>query len=271
MSLKEKIKSIKVYGVVGVLLALMAIALYMLGYMDRHNTVMWLIKHNAPATALFLSNNDKAIYFDIGNYYFKGNGYDVDKAQMYFLKALEAEPVEYGLHYQLGRTYFIQGKFIEAITEIDKEIELFPENKKSYYIRGLIYGYMNNLDMAASDFREYLNANPDNWAGWNDLSWIYFRMGEYEMAADAARNGLTNAPGSAWLHNSLGVALLNLGDREGARISLEQALLFANRMTADDWGVAYPGNNPDIYEEGLWRMKESIEKNLLLLKNNSIK
>ena len=59
-----------------------------------------------------------------------------------------------------------------------------------------------------------------------------------------------------------GLALLNLGDKTNAKKEFEKALNIVKKMVPEDWGGSYPGNNPNIYKEGLIRMQNTIEENL---------
>lgn len=223
--------------------------------------------------ALFFINNrmnDAGFQFATGNHYFGEGEYDIDKAEKYFKKALEINPEIAGAHYQLARIYFIRGDFFTALDEINKEIEMYPDFKRSYYVRGLIYGYSGRLKEAEQDFKEFLKWKPDSWAGNNDLAWIYFQEGKYKEARDTALAGLKIAPDNPWLLNSLGVALLNTGDKTGAKDAFTKALAIIGSMNEESWGEAYPGNSPSIYETGFSKMKESMEANLKLLDSGDI-
>lgn len=215
--------------------------------------------------AILRAPHDAGLRFEIGNYYFGDGAYDLEKAQTYFKKAIDLDPKLAGAHYQLARVYFIHSDFYDALREINTEINLHPDNKRSYYVRGLINGYSEHLGEAENDFLEFLKWKPDSWAGYNDLAWVLFRQGKYEKSADAAQKGLTIAPDNPWLLNSLGVSLLNLKDTAEARAAFEKALTIVNSMAPEVWGRAYPGNDPRVYGEGLSQMKLSIEQNLALL------
>ena len=203
--------------------------------------------------------------FEIGNYYFGGGAYDLQKAENYFRAALFLNPSLRGAHYQLARVYFIRGDFTAAEVEINKELELYPEFGRSHYVRGLIYGYSGRLALAETEFKAFLAWKPESWAGNNDLAWIYFQEGKYREARDAARAGLKVDPANPWLLNALGVALLNTNDKKGAKEAFTQALNVLNNMNEADWGRAYPGNDPGIYAQGYAQMKSSLEQNLQLL------
>ncbi len=236
------------------------------GYLYRAplGWVVWKDFHTA-SFATILNTIDATLPFAIGNYYFGGGAYDIQKAKRYFRATLTLDAKLQGVHYQLARIYFIQSDFSGALTEIDTELTLYPDFKRSYYIRGLVYGYSGKLPEAEADFKAFLAWKPDSWAGHNDLAWIYFQEGKYIEARDTARAGLTLAPANPWLLNSLGVALMNTDDKKGAKEAFSKALTILESMSEKDWGVAYPGNNPTIYNEGFTKMKESIQENLRLL------
>lgn len=231
---------------------------------SRIGMFMWEHSRIAPL-ATFLSPNDPRLHFAIGNYYFGGGAYDTQKAETYFRETLALDPSALGPHYQLARIYFINANFPEALEEINAELQLHPDFGRSHYVRGLIYGYSGQLVKAETEFKEFLKWKPDSWAGNNDLAWVYFQEGKYKKARDAAQAGLKIEPNNPWLLNSLGVALLNMNDKKGAKEAFTRAYAALAPMTEKDWGIAYPGNNPGIYGEGFSKMKESIQANLELL------
>src|SRR3989338_8713867 len=147
--------------------------------------------------------NDASVLFEAGNRHFSSEAYDIDRAKEYFKEALKIDPEFPGVHYQLARVYFIESNFYDALLEINKEIELHPDFKRSYYVRGLIYGYTDRLPEAESDFKEFLKWKPDSWAGNNDLAWILFQQGKYAETRDVALAGLAIAPNNLWLLNSM--------------------------------------------------------------------
>ena len=59
---------------------------------------------------------------------------------------------------------------------------------------------------------------------------------------------------------------MNLGFYEDAYEAFQYAKNNADQLTEEAWGVAYPGNDPRIYETGLNAMRLSIENNLAILR-----
>lgn len=204
-----------------------------------------------------------------GNYYFNvyGDGvYDLDKAQKYFNLALKIYPKVPDAWHQLARIDFLRGDYAAALQKINKQIEIHGDNfMASYYIRGLIYGYAGRLDEAEKDFLKFLEWDSKNWAAHNDLAWIYFQKGDYDSARTIAQKGLVFAPANPWLLTIYGASLINLEQKEEARIALEQALNEALKLTEKDWHRAYPGNDPRIAGRGIKEMISAIQFNLGLI------
>ena len=166
-------------------------------------------------------------------------------------------------HYQLSRTYFIRGQLIAAVKEAKKELELYPDNKRTYYILGLTYGYLELRQEAVLSFMQFIEAYPNSWAARNDIAWILFQSGDIAGARYYIEPVATVH--NPWVQNTYGTILLNQGEYDKAK----EAFLIAEReaaaMTEEEWGSAYPGNDPRIYGTGLSAMRRSIAANLALL------
>lgn len=221
--------------------------------------------------ALKINPNNPDLLYLLGNRHFGGNGkYDIHASQTYFLKAIKLRPDFPEARYQLGRVYFIQGKFSLALHNIREVIRLKPDFEKSYYMYGLINGYSGNYDQAVWGFTKFIQHDDFNWAGYNDLAWIYFKKGDFEKTREIAHQGLRRAQNNAWLHNIHGLALMNLGLTDEAKNEFQLALEGTDIMTPNSWGGAYPGNDPAVYEKGLEEMRSAIRKNLELATNKRL-
>jgi tetratricopeptide (TPR) repeat protein len=209
-----------------------------------------------------LNTEDAALFSDLGELYFSHDHYDIALAKRFYERSVSINPTKLHNHYQLGRIYFLEGNFPRALSEIEAEQQLNPSFGKTHYMKGLILGYMGNYESSAAAFGKFIESDPINWAGYNDLSWVYFSSGDFASAKLTAEIGLGYAARNPWLLNSLGVAELGLEDKTRARAAFSQALESLAALGPSDWGRAYPGNDPRIYDEGFDSMKESIVTNL---------
>ncbi len=210
---------------------------------------------------------DAYIQRRLGEYHLGGEGdYDVVRAQSFFLRAIALNPTSPYVHYQLSRTYFLNSRYAKALTEVNKEILYNPDFSRSYYLRGLIHGYNGDYTRAAHDFAKFTTLEPEEWAGYVDLAWMLFQLGEYEEIVERMEIILQKTR-NAWILNAYGVALLNLGRLDAAKDAFLEAQNLASRMTPEAWGVAYVGNDPHIYAMGLEEMKRNIDENIERVNN----
>lgn len=206
----------------------------------------------------------------VGNIFFGGvkHLYNVSIAQSLFIIPTKYQlydtPPMYA-HYQLSRTYFIQGNLDMALEEIKKEIEIHPSNTKSYYILGLTYGYMNHTQAGIDAFSMYIDANPRTWAARNDKAWLQFKIGDIDGAVKTIEPIVKEQAHNIWVQNTYCALMINKKKYIEAKKACEDAKLYASITTEDMWGRSYPGNDPRIHDIGLQSMRESIERNLTLI------
>lgn len=206
-------------------------------------------------------------HLKLGNLFFGGNPslYNLQLAQYFFTYSsypLLGQAPEFS-HYQLSRTNFIQGRFETAIAEALVELELYPHNTRTYYILGLTYGYTNRELDAIEAFSNFIEHNPDSWAARNDKAWLQFRIGDVDGALETMEP-VANFQ-NPWVQNTRGTLLLNMGKVTEAKQAFIEAQEIVSAMSEEDWGRAYPGNDPRIYAVGLSAMRTSIANNLTLV------
>lgn len=190
--------------------------------------------------------------------------YNVNLAQRFYIYAsypLLGNEKEFA-HYQLSRTYFIKGDLEEALKEAKLELEKYPDNDRTYYILGLTLGYMDRELEAIEAFSEFIEVNPNSWAARNDKAWLQFRIGDINGALETIEP-VSNVL-NPWVKNTYGTILLNSNRKDEARQAFLDAKAIVERMSEEDWGRAYPGNDPRIYQTGLSAMMTSIDNNLKL-------
>jgi tetratricopeptide (TPR) repeat protein len=216
--------------------------------------------------ALLLNYRSSELALTLGNYYFNGGEYDLDKAERAYKRAVKIKPEILWGHYQLARIQFVRGNITAALKEINKELEHNPENLRSLYVRGLIYGFAGDLQNAEKDFERFVSWAPKEWAGYNDLIWILSQKGDYRKAKEVALLAFEEVSGAEknpWLWNSLGVAELNLGEYSDAGISFERAKLLLEDFSSEEFARAYPGNNPNEAKSGLGAFRSAVKANLI--------
>ncbi len=207
--------------------------------------------------------------FSHASYYFNNGAYDLGKAEKWYRLALTVAPELRNARYQLARINFIKYDFDKALAEINAELLSNPQNQRSYYIKGLISGYRQDYAAAIDAFKKFIEWSPKEWAGYNDLAWVYHQAGMYKEAEETSSKGLEMAPENPFLMNALGAADLGLKKYSEARKIFEKSRELAANMTVEDWQRAYPGNNPVFAQNNFEKFKADIRQNLFLASNHS--
>jgi len=207
----------------------------------------------------------------IGDIFFGGVSklYNVNLAQFFFTYAAYpplGKPASYA-HHQLSRTYFIKGNLERSVEEAYKEIEVYPEHWNTHYVLALTLGYMNREEEAIEAFGKFLEYKPESWAARNDRAWLQFRIGDIDGALETMEP-VASYIDNPWVQNTYGTLLLNKKQYGEARIAFEHAQRGANALTEEMWGIAYPGNDPRVYADGLRAMRDAIGNNLRLVAEN---
>lgn len=219
----------------------------------------------------FVSNQNTLarLAMKVGNYYFNGGAYNLNRAKKSYELALNLKPDIQLAHYQIGRIYFLEGDFNSALDEINKELKLHPEIPNSYYVRGLILGYRDNFREAESDFLKFIELVPNQWAGYNDLAWIQVKLKKFQDAKKIILKAFKIIPlekdRNPWLWTSLGIAHLNLKEYNKAKEAFLSVEEITDKINADYFWSAYPGNNPKQAKSAYSQFKSALNLNLALV------
>lgn len=189
--------------------------------------------------------------------------YNIALAQSYFEKAAAIDPTYPYLYHELARVAFLEGDYPLALARINFQISMHGDSEpNSYYVRGLIEGYMGDYSDANADFTHFLQFDPDDWAAMNDDAWVLLKANRFQDAADIAARGLSLEPDNPWLLNSNATALFELGEDKTALASAQKAEAAVSSLTDAQWSQAYPGNDPSIASEGVASFKQAVADNV---------
>lgn len=192
--------------------------------------------------------------------------YDIDRAEYFYQKAAALDPQYPYVYHQLARIEFLKGNFNTAVFYINKQIELHGDTApSSYYVKGLIEGYMGRYADAAKDYEHYLSLVPPNWAGMNDYAWVLLKAGRAADAVPETQRGLVLFPDNAWLLNTSAIGLFETGKLKEALAHAKAAVEASGKITESQWLTAYPGNDPKVAQEGIATLRKSSEDNMHMI------
>ncbi len=189
--------------------------------------------------------------------------YNINRAEHLFNEVRRIDPQHPFVYHQLARIAFLKGDFTRAHALIDAQIRYHGSTTpSSYYVRGLIEGYMGRYEEAAKDYETYLESDPNNWAALNDYAWVLLKVGRSADAIVAAERGLKYFPNNAWLLNSSAIALYEIGELSQAQGRAEAAVAVSEAVTEKDWLLAYPGNDPKVAKAGIVSLQKASRDNM---------
>ena len=197
---------------------------------------------------IVLNRYDVKYFKLLGNYYFANthDDFDIEKSFRAYKKVSSLDPGDFLATYNLSRIYFSNGNLDEALVYIEKAIKLNPENKRPFYIKGLIETYKKDFKAAEKSFQRFIEWAPTEWAGYNDLAWVYLQDKKFIEAKKTTEEGIEKASKeNILLHNNLGVANLHLGNYQ---LALREFLYVKEgyyTMPIKEWFDAFPGNSPE--------------------------
>lgn len=234
---------------------------------------MSYLESTTKSNTLPAAELDSMSSFELAEYYFKPEVYDIEKARYYYEQSIEEDPQGSVLHwYQLSRINFIQGDLGKAIFALEKQEEYFGDQIPNvHYMKGLVHGFRaerhgqeRDWQQAEESFQTFLEFKPNSpWAR-IDLAWVYFAQDKFSKmftVLDPVKNTERENP---WWLNMYGLAYLHTGEPDKAWYLFREAEKYVNNLTVEDWARVYPENNPADWPQGLQEFQTAVRDNVAI-------
>lgn len=124
---------------------------------------------------------------------------------------IEVPAVDAYRHFNRAMELTGQQKFVAAISEWAKVLELAPDDRKARNNLGLALAHTGKLPEALAEFQKAVELDPLYAAGWNNLALVLQSMGRVDEAIARWENALKLNPASGAAHNNLAEALASRG------------------------------------------------------------
>jgi tetratricopeptide (TPR) repeat protein len=154
---------------------------------------------------------------------FLRNG-DAQEAATTYRKAIELNPGDPGMHYNLSLALAKLGDTSGEKEELEKAVKLGPNVPEPHNQLGTYYLGVGRAAEAEQQFKSAIAANPAFAEAKNNLGTLYGRMGDNRAATELFREAVENAPEFAQAHANLGLTLAAEGNFADARRELREAL-----------------------------------------------
>ncbi len=178
------------------------------------------IKHYQKA--LEVNPDNFTVSYNLGIAFFRIG--ENEKAIKSFKKATEIKPDIYMTWCYLGIASFNLGLNEKAIESYQISIKIYP-NSKSWHYKGLAYQNLGKLDGAIESFREAIEINPDYFEAWNDMGKVYLIMGKEELAIESFQKVIKINPDYFEGWYNMGAAMSKKGENEKAIESYQKVIV----------------------------------------------
>ncbi len=132
--------------------------------------------------------------FAIRYAYFERKDEWLEKALELSLKAIMYDSTLSEAYAALALAYFYKSSFDEAITAVNKSLELDPNNFFGYWILGRIFFTTDRNSEAVEPFKKVLELNPEFYTVYGDLRMIYEHLNEKQKHDELIQTALEFFP-----------------------------------------------------------------------------
>ncbi len=158
----------------------------------------------------------------------KGNDFllkgDAQGALGAYREALELQPNNAKMHYNLSLALEKLGRREEEERELEKTVELDPNLDEAHNQLGILLMADGKASEAEREFKSAILINPTYAEAENNLGTLYGRQGKSSKAAALFRQAIQNNPQYAQAYVNLGLTMASEGNYVDAEHQLEQAL-----------------------------------------------
>ncbi|RMF61784.1 MAG: tetratricopeptide repeat protein, partial [Calditrichaeota bacterium] len=103
-------------------------------------------------------------------------------AEKMYQKAIEHHPNYWANYYDLGRFYYHQGRYEEAVANFQKVTEIAPYNYKGFRNLGVVKLLLDDYPGARKNLEQSIAIKP-NYGAYSNLGTLHFIRKEYQQAA----------------------------------------------------------------------------------------
>ena len=133
-----------------------------------------------------------------------------------------------GYHYALkgrGKYYYESGQMDKALQDLDKALEVYPDEAAIYTLRGNIFRDQKEYEKSLTSYSQAIELEPDIPTHYNNRANTYIRTGKSELAFKDYQKCLELEPKHKEALNNLGAYYHSKSDYELAFKSYSEALL----------------------------------------------
>jgi type IV pilus assembly protein PilF len=162
---------------------------------------------------------------------------------------------------RLGESLLKEGRPTQALTELNKAVELDPDNAQIRNVLGVAYMEKGMLSEAIQEFRKALDLSPDFVEVHNNLGTALLRQGKVQEAIKEFNKALTNPlyPTPHFVEYNLGRAYYQLKDYDQAKKHFKEAVKISPGYSMAYLGLGETCMATRQWDEAAEALKKAIE------------
>ena len=196
------------------------------------------------------TGEDRDVYLALAQMYSRLKQWN--NAEASINKAIELSPHQDDRDYALyvaGSIYERQKKYDLAEEELRKVIAGDPKNAGALnYLGYMLADRDTRLEEALGYIRRAVALDPQNGAYLDSLGWVYFKLGNYELAEENLRRASERIGTDPTVHEHLGELYQNTGRLKLAATHYERAL--------DEWNKTIPA---EVDSDDVAKVQKELE------------
>ena len=157
-----------------------------------------------------------------------GSQADLDRAIDDLDRAIELDPDEPTAFLNRGTAYSFKGESDRAIIDCDRAIQLDPNYTEAYRRRGNAYLDKGDLDQAIVNYDRAIELDPDNPYTYNDRAFIYHLQGDFGHAIADFDRVIELTPDDGRAYKNRGVIYVEMGHEDKAVADFREVLRLSN-------------------------------------------
>ena len=171
--------------------------------------------------AVEVDPTDAAVRYNLGIVYQQQG--ELDKAIPEFKAAIRIKADFSAAHNNLGKVYGIRGEFEEAVAAFKTGVRIDPNNAVLYTNLGIVYREQSKFDEAVSAYKKAIEIDSNYPEAHTNLGIVYRKQGRFEEAVEAYKTAIRLNPNYAEAHNNLGYVYEDLDRWDEAIAAYKEA------------------------------------------------
>jgi len=181
------------------------------------------------------------------------------KAVHIFTKVVALLPENQRAWYHLGVALSKGGKLMEAITPLQRSIQIYPAYSYPYNSLGNIYDDLGRYDEAIAAYKQAIQLNPTFAYPHHGLGYVYNNQGRYDEAITAYKQAIQLDPTYPYPHHSLGYVYYQQNRYDEAIVAYQQAIQLDPTYAPPHNGLGKVYRAQGRYDEAIAAYQQAIQ------------